>query len=309
MITLRALAALVEEHGDELDHPVAPFLVGGRSLDTDTSPALMGIVNLSRDSWYRESVANSHEHAVRRGRTLAAQGADLVDVGAESSDAATERVTAQRQTDQLVPVIEELAAAGVATSVESYHPTTVEACLKAGASVVNLSGSADDTEMFGLAAAYGASVVLCHIVGTHARDLADPARVVAADPFPAMLEHFERRLAHARELGVPSVAVDPGIGFGFSWLPDPVDRARYQAAVLLQTFRLRRLGAPVCHALPSAIDLFGDEVRTAEGFFAVLASLGQTGIFRTHEVPRVKVVLDAVRGLPTEPPAPPAPPV
>ena len=53
---------------------------------------------------------------------------------------------------------------------------------------------------------------------------------------------------------------------------------------------------------------FGDEVRTAEGFFAVLASLGQTGIFRTHEVPRVKVVLDAVRGLPTEPPAPPAPP-
>ena len=85
----------------------------------------------------------------------------LDSLGAESSDAATERVTAQRQTDQLVPVIEELAAAGVATSVESYHPTTVEACLKAGAAVVNLSGSADDEEMFGLAAAYGASVVLC----------------------------------------------------------------------------------------------------------------------------------------------------
>lgn len=300
MISLRTLAALVEEHGDDLDRAVAPFQVGGRRLDTDAEPALMGIVNLSRDSWYRESVANSREHAVRRGRTLAAQGADFVDVGAESSDASTERVAAQQQADQLVPVIEELAAAGVATSVESYHPSTVEACLKAGSSVVNLSGSADDEEMFGLAAAYGASVVLCHIVGTHARDLADPAEAVDPDPFPAMLEQFERRLAHAHELGVPSVAIDPGIGFGFSWLPDPVERARYQTAVLLQTFRLRRLGAPVCHALPSAMDLFGEEVRTAEGFFAVLASLGQTGIYRTHEVPRVKAVLDAVRDLPTD---------
>ena len=55
----------------------------------------------------------------------------------------------------------------------------------------------------------------------------------------------------------------------------------------------------MCHALPSAIDLFGEEVRTAEGFFAVLASLGRTGIYRTHEVPRVKAVLDAVHDLPT----------
>ena len=171
--------------------------------------------------------------------------------------------------------------------------------------MLNLSGSSDDEEMFGLAASYGASVVMCHIVGTHARDLHDPTEhPVAADPFPVMLEQFEARVAHARSMGVPSVAVDPGIGFGFSWLPDPVDRARYQAAVLLQTFRLRSLGVPVCHALPSAIDLFGEEVRTAEGFFAVLASLGQTGIYRTHEIPRVKVVLDALRGLPTEPPSP-----
>ncbi|MCW2819898.1 MAG: Pterin binding enzyme [Marmoricola sp.] len=299
MIDLRALAALVEEHGAELDHEVGPFLLGDRVLDTDARPALMGIVNLSQDSWYRESVAVSREHAVRRGRTLAAQGADLVDIGAESSDASTDRVAAQEQTDRLVPVIEELAASGVATSVESYHPSVVEACLKAGSTVINLSGSGEDEEMFGLAERYGASVVMCHIVGTHARDLVDPTqRAVADDQFPAMLEGFGRRLEHARSVGVPSVAVDPGIGFGFSWLPDPLERARYQSAVLLQTFRLRSLGAPVCHALPSAMDIFGEEVRTAEGFFAVLASLGRTGIFRTHEVPRVAAVLDALSILP-----------
>ncbi len=119
-----------------------------------------------------------------------------------------------------------------------------------------------------------------------------------------MLEQFERRLAHARSLGVTSVAVDPGIGFGFSWLPDPMDRVRYQSISLAQSFRLRRLGVPVCQALPAAMDLFVEEVRTAEGFFAVLASLGGTGIYRTHEVPRVAAVLSAMRALDVAPATP-----
>ena len=301
MITLRGLAELVAEHGEDLDRPVAPFRVGGphgTDLDTDARPALMGVLNLSRDSWYRESVAAGRADAVRRGRVMAAQGADLVDVGAESVVDTADRVSADAQAARLVPVIADLTEAGVATSVESYHPSVLEACLGAGASVVNLSGSGDDEEVFAIAAAHGASVVLCHIVGTHARDLHDPRDLtVAPDPFPGMLEGFERRLALARDLGVTSVAVDPGIGFGFSWMPDPVDRARHQSAVLLQTFRLRRLGAPVCQALPSAMDLFGEEVRTAEGFFAVLASLGRTGIHRTHEVPRVAKVLAAMEDL------------
>lgn len=298
MISLRALADLVAEHGEHLDHAVAPFLVGKQVLDTDDRPALMGVVNLSRDSSYRESVASSRADAVRRGRVMVAQGAAFVDVGAESVDAGTARVAADQQTAQLVPVIEDLAAAGVATSVESYEPAVVAACLEAGAAVLNLTGSVDDEEVFGLAASHGASVVLCHVEGNHARDLHDPAdHPVGDDPFPAMLEQFERRVAHARALGVRSVAVDPGVGFGFRWLPDPADRARYQSAVLAQTFRLRGLGVPVCHALPSAVHLFGEEVRTAEGFFAVLAALGRTGIYRTHEVARVRAVLTALGDL------------
>lgn len=307
MITLRALADLVEEHGEHLQHAVEPFRIGERELDTDARPALMGIVNLSQDSWYRESIAVSHAAAVRRGTVLAAQGADIVDVGAESVVDTADRVDAAEQSRVLVPVIEELAAAGVGVSVESYQPTTVKACLAAGARVLNLTGSVDDEEMFGLAAEHDASLVLCHIVGNHARDLHDPAEHrVESDPFPAMLEQFQRRLEHARSLGVRSVAVDPGIGFGFSWLPSAEERARYQAVALLQTFRLRQLGVPVCHALPSAMNIFGEEVRSGEGFFAVLASLGRTGIYRTHEVPRVSAVLDAMAELSATPPAAPA---
>jgi dihydropteroate synthase len=72
---------------------------------------------------------------------------------------------------------------------------------------------------------------------------------------------------------------------------------RHQAEVLAQSFRLRVLGVPVCNALPHAFDLFGDEFRKAEGFFAVLARLGGTDLFRTHEVPHVRAVLAAMDAL------------
>jgi hypothetical protein len=66
-------------------------------------------------------------------------------------------------------------------------------------------------------------------------------------------------------------------------------------ATFLNTFRFRKLGWPICHALPHAFEYFGEEVRCAEPFFAVLAALGKTDLFRTHEVPRIRGVLDTLR--------------
>jgi dihydropteroate synthase len=299
VISLAELVRLATQHADDLDLPVAPFTVGDQSFDTDRRPAVMGVLNLSPDSWYRHSVVTSPANAVRRGRVLAAQGADFVDIGAESSDAPTARVDADAQTRALVPVIEELADEGVTISVESYAPAVVRASLEAGARIINLTGSEDDDVMFDLAAEHGASVVLCHILGANARELDETA--VDPDPLPGMLTQFERRVATARARGVQGLAIDPGLGFGFLQLPDPVDRARHQSVVLLNSFRLRRLGIPVCHAMPSAFDLFEDQFRTAEGFFTVLAALGGTGVFRTHEVPHVVAVLDAMRELSVAP--------
>ncbi len=294
MIDLRGLARLATEHADDLDLPVEPLRIGEREIDTDARPAIMGVVNLSRDSSYRESVATSVASAVRKGRVQSAQGADVVDVGAESSNGTSARVDAEGQVATLVPVVRALAEAGVAVSVESYEPPVVAACLEAGATVLNLTGSAEDAAMFDLAAAHGASVVLCHILGSHARDL--DGRDVDPDPFPAMLDTFGRRIDDARSRGVRGIAIDPGLGFGFR-LGDQRARVRHQSSVLLASFRLRRLGVPVCHSLPHSFELFEDQFRTAEGMFAVLAHLGGTGLYRTHEVPQVVAVLDALREL------------
>jgi len=294
MIDLRSLAALAAQYPDDLDHSVAPLRIGDRTFDTDIEPVVMGVVNLSRDSTYRESVATTTETALRRGRVLAAQGAHVIDLGAESSNVTKERISTADQTRSMLPVIEGLSAEGIAVSIESYAPETVKAGLAAGAKVLNLTGSSDDDTMFDLAAEHNAAIVLCHVNGTHARDLDSvQSDDVVSDPIPHMLETFKERVANARARGVSEIVIDPGVGFSFA-MDDHVLRAQHQTTVLLNSFRLRRLGLPICHSVPHAFDLFEDQFRIAESFFTVLAHFGGTGMYRSHEVPQMVAVLGAL---------------
>jgi dihydropteroate synthase len=223
---------------------------------------------------------------------MAAQGAHFIDIGAESSTAKAVRVSADEQIAALVPVIETLTADGIDVSAETYEPRVVRACLAAGAKVLNLTGSAYQDEMFALAAEFKATVILCYVKGSNVREITDVT--LDADPFPGIREHFADRVARANAAGVDRIAIDPGMGFFYGNLVTPATRVQHQTHVLLNGFRLRALGLPICNAMPHAFDLFEDQFRTAEGFFAVLASLGGTGIFRTHEVAHVAAVLGAM---------------
>ena len=294
MLTLAALAELAAQFPSDLDRSVEPLLIGDRVFDVDARPAVMGTLNLSRDSTYRESIATSTASATRKGRVMAAQGADLVDVGAESSTAKASRVGASEQIALLVPVIEALTDHGVIVSAETYEPAVVRACLEAGAQVLNLTGTAHHDEIYALAAEFKATVVMCYVGGDNVRDMTN---VTVDDPIPGLLDHFERRLVEARAAGVERLIIDPGMGFFYRNLVDPMIRARHQSSVLLNTFRLRRLGVPICNAMPHAFDLFEDQFRTAEGFFTVLGMLGGTSILRTHEVAQVSAVVTAMKEL------------
>lgn len=297
MLSLTALAALADVHRDELARKVGPLLVGDRSFDVDSRPLLMGTVNLSRDSTYRESVAVGVDSAVRKARTMAVEGADIVDIGAESSTLLAARVGAREQIASLVPVIEEVTSHGILVSVETYEPEVVAAGLRAGARVLNMTGTEQQGRMLELAAEHQATVVLCYAGAANVREVTDVT--VDADPVPGLLEHFGRRIEVARAAGVDRLVIDPGMGFYYGNLTDPHVRAQHQSRVLLNTFRLRVLGVPLCNALPHAFDLFEENFRTAEGFFAVLALLGGTSILRTHEVPHVQAVVRAMTLLST----------
>ena len=109
---------------------VKEFSIGGRKFNFNSQPAIMGVVNLSPDSWYRESVCLTAEAAVQRGKVLAAQGADIVDIGAESTLAHAARVGDAAQKSKLLPVIKELRAAKILVSVETYSPAVTRAASK-----------------------------------------------------------------------------------------------------------------------------------------------------------------------------------
>ncbi len=289
MLGLDDLAALAAAHDEALKARVASFEVCGRRFDGNERPELMGVVNLSSDSWYRESVSLSAEAAIRRGRILVEQGAAIVDIGAESTLEHAERVEEARQNSRLLPVVRELAGAGVVVSVETYHPEVTRACFEAGARVLNLTGNARTPEMFRMVADHDGAVILCHVQGANVREVGDFD--FGADPAAMLYEHFARQLEMATSQGVRRAWIDPGLGFYYRNLADSATRIRHQMRVFLNTFRLRRLGFPTCHALPHAFECFEDDVRCAEPFFAVLAALGRTDLFRTHEVPRVRAVL------------------
>jgi dihydropteroate synthase len=293
MLTLEDLAALVEQHPDAVRAKVKEFAVGGRHFSFNSQPAIMGVINLSADSWYRESVCLNTEDAVRRGRVLREQGADIVDVGAESTLAHAARMDDAAQSSRLLPVIRELHAAGIVVSVETYAPAVTRACLEAGAAVLNFTGTEHADEMFRMVAAHDAAVILCHVQGRNVRDVADFD--FGADPIAMMRDHFARQIELASRCGVEKILLDPGMGFYYRNLQDSAVRVRHQMRVFVNTFRVRTLGYPICHALPHAFEYFGEEVRCAEPFFAVLAALGQTSLFRTHEVARTKAVLDTLK--------------
>jgi dihydropteroate synthase len=293
MLTLEHLAALHDAHRDALRARVQEFSIAGHAFACNSRPAVMGVINLSSDSWYRESVCLSADAAIRRGRVLHEQGADLVDVGAESTLAHAGRVGAGAQTSHLLPVIRGLREAGVLVSVETYEPAVTRACLEAGANVVNLTGNEASDEIFRLVAAHEAAVIVCYVPGANVREVGDLD--LNRDMVGRMLEYFSKKIDAAARAGVRRLFVDPGLGFYYRNLQDSAARVRYQMTTFLNTFRFRTLGWPVCHALPHAFEFFGEEVRCAEPYFAVLAALGKTDLFRTHEVPRTRAVLETMR--------------
>jgi dihydropteroate synthase len=293
MLTLEHLAELLEENRSAAKSTVREFSIGEKYFTFNSTPTVMGVINLSPDSWYRESVCLSTESAVQRGKILSAQGAAIIDIGAESSLSHAARADVSSQKSKLIPVIEGLRAENILISVETYQHEVTRTCLEAGANVLNLTGNEASGEMFRMVAANNAAVIICYVEGKNVREVGDFD--FSADPIAKMRDYFARQIEIATRNGVEKIFIDPGLGFYYRNLQDSAVRVRHQMNIFLNTFRFRTLGFPICHALPHAFEYFGEEVRCAEPFFAVMAALGKTDLFRTHEVSKTKAVLDTLK--------------
>jgi len=289
MLSLETLSELCHKHTGDLTSAVAECRVRGNTFRATDRPHLMGVINLSPDSWYRESVALNTESALEKARRLKSEGAHLIDLGAESTLAHAARVDSHAQSKKLIPIIKPLAQEGHLLSVETYQPSTARECLEAGAAVLNLTGTNPSNEVYRMVADHGAGIILCYVQGPHVREVSEFVR--SPDHAQALKEYFQREIDRATSAGIQAIWIDPGLGFYYRNLQDSAERIRYQAETFLHSFRLRSLGWPVCHALPHAFEFFQEEVRSAEALFAVLAILGKTDLLRTHEIPKVRAVV------------------
>ncbi|QSR87955.1 dihydropteroate synthase [Methylacidiphilum caldifontis] len=293
MLSLSYLSDLYLRYIDDYSKEVCKFELRGRQFPSSNRPDLMGVVNLSAESWYRESVALDVEAAIRKAKILYASGADLVDIGAESSLSYASRVDEQEQLKLVIPIVKELSRSAKIISVETYHLEVAKACFKNGASILNLTKGNQGKDFFRVVADHDGAVIINFVSGKNVREV-EPIPL-PEDPLTLLFPYFEKRLEEALSCGVTKIWLDPGLGFYYPNLLDGPTRIQRQMEIFLHTFRLRKLGWPICHALPHAFECFQDEVRTAEPFFAVLALLGKTDLLRTHEINKVLGVLKTMQ--------------
>ncbi|MCW2547906.1 MAG: dihydropteroate synthase [Mycobacterium sp.] len=196
----------------------------------------MGVVNVTPDSFSDGGVYADPHEAVAAGITMVASGADLIDVGGESTRPGAARVSPHEEMRRVLPVIAELAAAGAGVSVDTSRAEVAAAALDAGACLVNDVTGGADPEMFALVAERRVPLVLMHGRGP---SLDMQARAQYTDVVAEVRDELERRLAAAVAAGIRTDALilDPGIGFA--------KNADHNWALLAALDRLHQLGQPL----------------------------------------------------------------
>ena len=185
------------------------FSLGERTL-------VMGIVNVTPDSFSDGGLHPGADDAVAHGLRLAAEGADILDIGGESTRPGSDPVAPDEELERVLPVVaglREAAPAGVALSVDTRRPQVAQAAIDAGASIVNDVTAAADPAMFEVARDAGAGLVLMHMLGEPKTMQDDPTYV---DVVAEVRDFLARRLGAAVAAGLERdrLCVDPGIGFG-----------------------------------------------------------------------------------------------
>ena len=247
-------------------------------------PALiMGIVNVTPDSFSDGGSFFSVEAAVAHALELVEQGADILDVGGESSRPGAEPVSEEEELRRVLPVMEKLAEhTSVPLSIDSMKPAVARAALAAGASIVNdVAAARHGIEMWEVAAEYRAGYVLMHAQGTPQTMQANP---VYADVVREVNDFFVERLAglHAAGVTPEQVVLDPGIGFGKT----PEHNLQLLAG-LNQFTELRRpllIGVSRKSFIGKILGSDANERLPASLACATLAVAKGTRIIRTHDV-------------------------
>lgn len=254
---------------------------------------IMGILNVTPDSFSDGGEFFDVQKAVARGIEMAREGADMIDVGGESSRPGSVPVSAEEEKGRVVPVIEQLSKMiDVPISIDTYKPEVAEAALEAGASIINDITGLRNEAMVEVATKQGAGVVIMHMQGTPKTMQENPEY---GDVVRDILEWLKRQVLKARAAGIENVMVDPGIGFGKT--------LEHNVEILRRLGEFRELGCPVLIG-PSRKSflgkLTGAEVDGRLGGSigaALVAAFNGADILRVHDVKETKQALEVAEAI------------
>ena len=251
-------------------------------------PAVVGVLNVTPDSFSDGGRYTGLDAALEHGRRMWAEGADMIDVGGESTRPGADRVGAAEEIRRVLPAITALAAEGIVVSVDTMRAAVAEAAIGAGAAVVNdVSGGLADPDMLRVVAGSGVPVILMHWRG-HSRDMLALAKYddVVADVRRELAQRVDDALAAG--VAAEQIAIDPGLGFAktgaHNWLllRHLGDFVATGLPVLVATSRKSFLGSLLTG--PDGTPRPVGEREDATVATTVLAALAGVWGVRVHEV-------------------------
>jgi dihydropteroate synthase len=273
---------------DTVFHKKTTLNAKGTLIDL-SAPKVMGIINLTPDSFYADSRQPVVTDAVKQAESMLAEGATFLDLGAYSSRPGAEDISPQEETDRLMPVVEALVLnfPSAILSIDTFRSPVAEVAINAGAHIINdISGGQLDENMFSTVAKLQVPYILMHMKG-NPKTMSSLA--VYDDVFNEVLDYFVERYQQLKRLGVTDVILDPG--FGFAKKPE------HGYALLNRMDEFERLGLPVLAGISRKKMIYGLLDTTAEGALNGTTVLNTIALNKGADILRVHDVKPAVEAV------------
>jgi dihydropteroate synthase len=262
--------------------------VGGRLIDL-SSPKVMGIINTTPDSFYANSRKTGVDEAVQQAEKMLTDGATFLDLGAYSSRPGAIDISAQEETDRLLPIVEAIASSfpDAIMSIDTFRAGVAEVAIKAGAHIINdIGGGTLDEEMFTTVARLQVPYILMHMKGTP-QTMNQLAQY--NDVFNEVFDDLAAKYQQLKRLGVHDVILDPGFGFAKT--------AEHSYALLNRMDDFRMLGLPVLTGISRKKMIYGLLGGTAIEALNGTTVLNTIALTKGADILRVHDVKEAVEAV------------
>lgn len=292
----KELAEELEKALDNFEKTAPVLTLGKKTFNLAEKPLIMAILNLTPDSFYNGGQYNQVEAALKRAEEMLEEGADIIDLGGESSRPGAAPVSAEEEIQRVLPVLEKIYQKFKALiSIDTTKAEVARRALDQGAVLVNdISALRSDPQMAGLAAKSGSAVVLMHLQGMPADMQVNPHY---EDVVVEISDFFKERIALARSAGIreEKIILDPGIGFG--------KKLEHNLEILRNLASFKMFGRPILvgvsrkSLIGQILDLPLEERLEGSLGLAALAGASAANLLRVHDVKETRRVLKIVQAL------------